>query len=80
MNGLEGNICWGNVAFVRTVILLCVLIVDVKEQAQNGEEVQEVQEVSGFNDEPMDDYDYVLDSDHSDENEEAWGTCLAVLI
>ena len=80
MNGLEGNICWGNVAFVRTVILLCVLIIDVKEQAQNGEEVQEVQEVSGFNDEPMDDYDYVLDSDDSDENEEAWGTCLAVLI
>ena len=80
MNGLEGNICWGNVAFVRTVILLCVLIIDVKEQAQNGEEVQEVQEISSFNDEPMEDYDYVLDSDDTDENEETWGTCLAILI
>ena len=65
---------------MRTVILLCVLIIDVKEQAQNGEEVQEVQEISGFNDEPMEDYDYVLDSDDTDENEEAWGICLAILL
>jgi len=80
VNALERNICWGNVAFVRTVILLCVLIIDVKEQAQNGEEVQEVQEISGFNDEPMEDYNYVLDSDDTDENEEPRGTCFAILI